>query len=121
MKKVRTESGVWIPASYKTDKYEHWLKQNKIHLALTSNASKVDSDCTAYTSRGPDLPKPKPADDVVAFSTRFGGVLEFQETNTSKNSAKWGRNVRTTEKPSPSAKTRGINVFGYKSKREFRI
>ena len=27
--KIRTESGVWIPASYKSDAYAKWLKRNR--------------------------------------------------------------------------------------------
>lgn len=29
-RKIRTESGVWIPATYKTDRYERWKGKSKI-------------------------------------------------------------------------------------------
>lgn len=31
MKKIRTESGVWIPATYKTNRYSMWKEKNKIN------------------------------------------------------------------------------------------
>lgn len=31
MKKIRTESGVWIPATYKTNRYNTWKEKNKIN------------------------------------------------------------------------------------------
>jgi len=29
-KKIRTESGVWIPATYKTNRYNMWKEKSKI-------------------------------------------------------------------------------------------
>jgi len=29
-KKIRTESGVWIPATYKTNRYSMWKEKSKI-------------------------------------------------------------------------------------------
>ncbi len=29
-RKIRTESGVWIPATYKTDRYERWKDKSKV-------------------------------------------------------------------------------------------
>ena len=29
-KKIRTESGVWIPASYKSDRYAKWKERSKL-------------------------------------------------------------------------------------------
>lgn len=30
MKKIRTESGVWIPATYKTNRYNMWKEKSKV-------------------------------------------------------------------------------------------
>ena len=29
-KKIKTESGVWIPASYKSDRYAKWRERSKL-------------------------------------------------------------------------------------------
>ena len=29
-KKIKTESGVWIPASYKSDRYKKWKQRSRI-------------------------------------------------------------------------------------------
>lgn len=39
-KKIRTESGVWIPATYKTNRYNVWKEKNKID----ENVSEDDSE-----------------------------------------------------------------------------
>lgn len=39
-KKIRTESGVWIPATYKTNRYNVWKEKNKID----ENESEDDSE-----------------------------------------------------------------------------
>lgn len=39
-KKIRTESGVWIPATYKTNRYNEWKQKSKID----ENDSEDDSE-----------------------------------------------------------------------------
>jgi len=39
-KKIRTESGVWIPATYKTNRYNVWKEKSKIG----ENDSEDDSE-----------------------------------------------------------------------------
>ncbi|XP_022189582.2 ATP-dependent RNA helicase DDX54 [Nilaparvata lugens] len=44
--KVRSESGAWIPASYKSGRYEHWVESNKVDAQLSDqsdNEEQIDS------------------------------------------------------------------------------
>lgn len=47
--KIRTESGVWIPASYKTQRYSQWKQKNKIENAYGADDND-DSDNEASSS-----------------------------------------------------------------------
>lgn len=42
-KKIKTESGVWISASYRTKAYQKWLKQGKEREANQSSDEDEDS------------------------------------------------------------------------------
>lgn len=44
-RKILTESGVWIPATYKTDRYERWRTKAKVE----HNERKEESDDEAGT------------------------------------------------------------------------
>ena len=39
-KKIKTESGVWIPASYKSDRYSKWRERSKLEQQLEDNSNK---------------------------------------------------------------------------------
>lgn len=42
-RKILTESGVWIPATYKTDRYERWKGKSKVdHIEAASDDSDDD-------------------------------------------------------------------------------
>ena len=36
-RKIRTESGVWIPATYKTDRYQRWRDKSKVSAAADAD------------------------------------------------------------------------------------
>jgi len=41
-KKILTESGVWIPATYKTDRYERWMEKSKVNQNQKDEESSDD-------------------------------------------------------------------------------
>lgn len=43
--KIRTESGIWIPATYKTGRYSDWREKNKIE-EMVSQEMGEDCECT---------------------------------------------------------------------------
>ncbi|GFR25945.1 ATP-dependent RNA helicase DDX54 [Trichonephila clavata] len=43
-KKMKTESGAWIPKSYKTDVYKKWKEMNKIRYQQNDNDEEEDND-----------------------------------------------------------------------------
>ena len=59
-RKIRTESGVWIPATYKTDRYERWRGKAKVDQNERKedssddekNAKSVDRFGGGFRSRG---------------------------------------------------------------------
>jgi len=42
-KKIRTESGAWIPATYKTNRYSMWKEKCKINEDASENDSEEES------------------------------------------------------------------------------
>lgn len=42
-KKIRTESGVWIPATYKTNRYNMWKEKCKINEDASEDDSEEES------------------------------------------------------------------------------
>merc|ERR1719433_1216082 len=45
-KKIKTESGVWIPASYKSDRYSKWRERSKLEQQLEAEQEENDDDLT---------------------------------------------------------------------------
>jgi len=56
-KKIKTESGVWIAASYKSDRYKAWMQKSKTNHDDDDEGSDDDS----YARNGTDDSKRKPA------------------------------------------------------------
>lgn len=50
--KIRTEHGVWIAASYKTDRYEKWKERSKIDDQVERDADSDDGDMKPQMRRG---------------------------------------------------------------------
>ncbi|OON16313.1 DBP10CT domain protein [Opisthorchis viverrini] len=63
LKRIKTESGIWIPASYKTDRYNQWIKRSNVDQGAPDSGRNVGDISQPHTS----------------FSARFGGVVEFPE------------------------------------------
>ena len=43
-KKIKTESGVWIPASYKSDRYAKWRERSKLEQQLEAEQEGNDDE-----------------------------------------------------------------------------
>jgi len=43
-KRIKTESGVWIPASYKTDRYKKWREKSKLNQMQEAEEAKDQED-----------------------------------------------------------------------------
>nr|AAW26444.1 unknown [Schistosoma japonicum] len=69
MKRIKTESGVWIPASYKAGKYKLWLKKSKSDIIQETNKSIENSPTVIGTS------------DMHKKFTKYGDVVELPDTN----------------------------------------
>jgi ATP-dependent RNA helicase DDX54/DBP10 len=50
-RKIRTESGVWIPASYKSDRYSRWKEQSKL-AQMQEQEEEQGGDGQAGAKRG---------------------------------------------------------------------
>ena len=52
-KKIKTESGVWIPASYKSDRYAKWKERSKLaHLTQDEDHDGGDADGAPKAKKG---------------------------------------------------------------------
>merc|ERR1712117_178387 len=61
-KKIKTESGVWIPASYKSDRYKKWKQRSRLSHMQENNT--LDGDTLGNDNEGPNyqgLPRNHPA------------------------------------------------------------
>ncbi|KAH8854332.1 ATP-dependent RNA helicase DDX54 [Schistosoma japonicum] len=85
MKRIKTESGVWIPASYKTDKYKLWLKKSKSDIIQETNKSIENSPTVIGTS------------DMHKKSTKYGDVVELPDTNEADMKSKHFRKSSRTK------------------------
>ena len=54
-RKIRTESGVWIPATYKTDRYQRWRDKTKVdlHDANENSGDEEPRSGPAFGGSGP--------------------------------------------------------------------
>uniref|UniRef100_A0A5K4EAL3 RNA helicase n=1 Tax=Schistosoma mansoni TaxID=6183 RepID=A0A5K4EAL3_SCHMA len=69
MKRIKTESGVWIPASYKTDKYKLWLKKSKSDIIQETSKSAEESSSVIDAS------------NMHKKFANYGDVIELPDTN----------------------------------------
>ena len=49
-KKIKTESGVWIPASYKSDRYKKWKQRSRLSHMQENNT--LDGDAIGNDNEG---------------------------------------------------------------------
>uniref|UniRef100_A0A5K3ERP3 RNA helicase n=1 Tax=Mesocestoides corti TaxID=53468 RepID=A0A5K3ERP3_MESCO len=75
--RIKTESGVFIPASYKTDKYKTWLNKSKAHMSADA-AGGGDTGPGKSAESAPTRPKEK---FTSLFNARYGSVVEFMDSD----------------------------------------
>ena len=46
--KIRTEHGTWIPASYKTDRYDKWKERSKIDEQMQKEQDSEEEESTPF-------------------------------------------------------------------------
>uniref|UniRef100_A0A1B0D5F3 DBP10 C-terminal domain-containing protein n=1 Tax=Phlebotomus papatasi TaxID=29031 RepID=A0A1B0D5F3_PHLPP len=97
--KIRTESGVWIPATYKTNRYEEWKERTKIEESQRDDedAPKMEKYPTKQWARHnanvkmkkrkADLDLKDPA-QIVKKRIRLENLKNKQMQNQKKNAAK---------------------------------
>ncbi|KAL3313542.1 ATP-dependent RNA helicase ddx54 [Cichlidogyrus casuarinus] len=100
VKKIRTESGAVIPASYKTNKYQEWMKKSKVDQVEEREERPVEK-------------KERPA-FVSSYSAKFGSVVEFLDDpeEGAKAAKKHWRPGMKKEKPMPKKEGPGLRVLG---------
>jgi hypothetical protein len=50
-KKIKTESGVWIPASYKSDRYAKWRERSKLMQQQENETNEADEPGVAKSKK----------------------------------------------------------------------
>ncbi|VDL96199.1 unnamed protein product [Schistocephalus solidus] len=106
--RIKTESGVYIPASYKTDKYETWLKRSKVYLepnqeqeagAPRVEESRKNVACGTVAARNAHSKEPK-TPFTSLFNAKYGSVVEFMdvEEETDKSHLRGKRRFKTPAK-----------------------
>ncbi|KAL7061034.1 hypothetical protein AAHC03_09366 [Spirometra sp. Aus1] len=126
--RIKTESGVYIPASYKTDKYETWLKRSKVYLEPnqeqggdTANVGESQKHASgggaAHNARSKDPKTPF----TSLFNAKYGSVVEFmdieEDTEKSRPRGKQGFRKAAKEGKQPGSEgaestSGGLKVVG---------
>ncbi|KAL5108762.1 ATP-dependent RNA helicase DDX54 [Taenia crassiceps] len=75
---IKTESGVTIPASYKTDRYKTWLKRSKVDMENMGNRPELGGSGEVAERQQKKTNKPK-ENFTSLFNTRYGSVVEFMD------------------------------------------
>merc|ERR1712141_80306 len=115
-KKIKTESGVWIPASYKSDRYKKWKQRSRLSHMQENNT--LDGDAIGNDNEGPNyqgLPRNHPAMKKARESVPKGKkgprneikkpeqILKQRKLDEKKRS----RNVRNMKKSKGKGKGKG--------------
>jgi len=111
-KKIRTESGVWIPATYKTGRYDNWKQKNKIEEQVhreMGDESTVKSHADKYptarwkrnmakvelkqrlTNKDPEMKNPE---QIVRQRLRLEFVKNREKTNRIKKAINRKKHAR---------------------------
>ncbi|CAH8457881.1 unnamed protein product [Schistosoma turkestanicum] len=100
MKRIKTESGVWIPASYKTDKYKLWLKKSKSDIIQETSKSTEESSTIIDT-----LNKHKNI-------SKYGDVIELPDTDEMGGKSNHFRKSSTGKKNKKQQLTPKFTIIG---------
>ncbi|ALC43916.1 CG32344 [Drosophila busckii] len=121
--KIRTESGAWIPASFKTGRYNTWKEKSKIEDQLQRENADSDDDNfkplshaqrypvgrhARYNAKlelkkrisGNDKEMRKP-EQIVKSRMRLENIKKRQEDNITKKAENRKRSTRKSQRPAP--------------------
>ncbi|XP_030385268.1 ATP-dependent RNA helicase DDX54 [Scaptodrosophila lebanonensis] len=127
--KIRTESGAWIPASFKTGRYNEWKEKSKIEEQLQRENADSDDDNfkpLSHSQRYPvgrharhnakvELKKRMSGNDkemrrpeqIVKARMRLEHIKRKQEENTTRKAENRKRSTRKNQRPKPQAAGKG--------------
>lgn len=119
--KIRTESGAWIPASFKTGRYTQWKEKSKIEDQLAREAgsdddtfkplsheqrypvsrharhnSKVEAKKRAGTGMGKEM---RSAEQIVKSRMRLEFIKKRHAENTERKAENRKRSMRKSQRP----------------------
>ncbi|KAH8301906.1 hypothetical protein KR044_000497, partial [Drosophila immigrans] len=122
--KIRTESGAWIPASFKTGRYNEWKEKSKIEEQLQRENAESDDDNfkpLSHAQRYPvgrharynaklelkkrisgndkELRKPE---QIVKSRMRLESIKRRNEENNAKKAENRKRSMRKNQRPKPA-------------------
>ncbi|KNC28613.1 hypothetical protein FF38_00539 [Lucilia cuprina] len=127
--KIRTESGAWIPASFKTGRYSTWKEKTKIEEQVAKEAgsdddsfkplshekrypvsrharhnAKVEEKKRAGTGMGKELRTPE---QIVKSRMRLEFIKRRNAENTERKAENRKRSMRKNQRPRMLAKAKG--------------
>ncbi|XP_023299778.2 ATP-dependent RNA helicase DDX54 [Lucilia cuprina] len=127
--KIRTESGAWIPASFKTGRYSTWKEKTKIEEQVAKEAgsdddsfkplshekrypvsrharhnAKVEEKKRAGTGMGKELRTPE---QIVKSRMRLEFIKRRNAENTERKAENRKRSMRKNQRPRMMAKAKG--------------
>ncbi|KAL5967355.1 ATP-dependent RNA helicase DDX54 [Taenia solium] len=85
---IKTESGVTIPASYKTDRYKTWLKKSKVDMENMGSQAELGKSGRAAkrVQKNTKAESNKPGENFTTlFNARYGSVVEFMDLEGDEN------------------------------------
>ena len=111
-KKIRTESGVWIPASYKSDRYAKWKERTKLaqHVEEGGDGDGEQQPGGKKRQQYQGLPKPPPAMKKAAKAVTFtkkGPRSEIQRPEQILKQREKQEQVRARNERRSKKKSRG--------------
>ncbi|XP_060656102.1 ATP-dependent RNA helicase DDX54 [Drosophila nasuta] len=122
--KIRTESGAWIPASFKTGRYNEWKEKSKIEEQLQRENADSDDDNFKPLSHAQRYPVGRHArhnakmelkkrissndkemrrpEQIVKSRMRLEFIKRRNEENTTKKAENRKRSMRKNQRPKPA-------------------
>ncbi|KAH8365925.1 hypothetical protein KR093_007392, partial [Drosophila rubida] len=122
--KIRTESGAWIPASFKTGRYSEWKEKSKIEEQLQRENADSDDDNFKPLSHAQRYPVGRHArhnaklelkkrissndkemrrpEQIVKSRMRLEFIKRRHEENTTKKAENRKRSMRKNQRPKPA-------------------
>ncbi|KAH8408624.1 hypothetical protein KR215_008715, partial [Drosophila sulfurigaster] len=136
--KIRTESGAWIPASFKTGRYNEWKEKSKIEEQLQRENADSDDDNFKPLSHAQRYPVGRHArhnakmelkkrissndkemrrpEQIVKSRMRLEFIKRRNEENTTKKAENRKRSMRKNQRPKPAPQKKAAGGGGKRRK-----